>query len=87
MKTEFAHVGKLEEWLTNVVEAEKYDLYFDKSESTVYAVKNVSTDPRIHGYVRNADIDGAGALGNIIDRRVTVVESFEWDHETTGRRE
>lgn len=87
MKTEFTHVGKLEEWLRNVVKAEKYDLYFDKSDRTLYAVKNVSTEPRIHGYVKGVCIDGAGQLGNAVSRRVTTVESFEWDHDKTDTRE
>jgi hypothetical protein len=83
MKAEFANVADTDLWLANVVSASKYDLYYATSDRELYIIKNVSTEPRLHGYVGNADRDDVIELADHFDLQVTKVKSFEWEHEST----
>lgn len=83
MKAEFSDVEKLKEWIENTVNADKYDLYYETLERRLYAIKNVSTAPRIHAYVCGVDINQAGDLGKELGRPTTPVKRFDWKHENT----
>jgi hypothetical protein len=74
-------VEKLEERLGNVVSPTKYDLYYETLDRRLFAVKNVSTDPRIHGYVEGVDVDEARALADDYARPLTTVKRFDWEHD------
>lgn len=84
MKAEFSNPEQLEEWLRNVVSAGKYDLYYETLERRLYAIKNVSTEPRLHGYVDGVDIEEAQSVVDSTGRNVlTTVKTFEWEHDST----
>lgn len=83
MKTEFQNVEKLRRWFQNVVNPTKYDLYYVSEDRRLIAMKNVSTEPRIHGYVDSIGIDDAEDLADEMSRVLTHVKTFEWEHEET----
>lgn len=84
MKAEFSNPENLEEWLRNVVSSNKYDLYYETLDRRLYAIKNVSTEPRLHGYVENVDIEDAQRLADSTSIGfVTTVKDFEWEHAAT----
>lgn len=76
MKIQFPDLDDLEEWLDGTVERSKYDLYLDLTDGTLYAIKNVSTEPLMHAHCDDV------SAGKAPEGTVTVV-GFDWDHGDT----
>jgi hypothetical protein len=83
MKAEFSNVDQLSNWLSDVVNPMKYDVYYETLDRRCFAIKNVSTEPRLHGVVNNVDIGEIEDVADSYNRTLTVVKSFEWEHEAT----
>lgn len=83
MKVEFENIAGFRDWLNEVADSSKYDLYFDGWK--LYAVKNVSTSPKIHASVAGINED---AVFDAFDpAEVTHVHTFEWNHRHGGGSE
>jgi hypothetical protein len=81
MKIQFSNTEKLDRWLGNVVQASKYDLYYASGEMRLYAIKNVSTEPRLHAFVDRVEKDDVIEVADNYGIMVTEVKRFNWKHE------
>lgn len=75
------NIQRMRTWLTQYVDRDRYDLYYSTEDSTGVAVKNVSTEPRIDGMVRNVDENDFRSMANDLGMTVITLRKFVWDAE------
>lgn len=78
MRIDFYNIDSVREWLDEVVDPEKYDVYYVGSEKEVVLMKNVSTAPRIHAVIEDVPQPIARELAENYGRPFTTVERLDW---------
>ena len=79
MKVQLNSPESAENWFDDVVNPEKYDIYYVGPEKKIVLMKNVSTSPRIHGVIdNNTPQPVAEEFARKYSRPFTVVDSLDW---------
>lgn len=81
MRVEFVETGTLLRWFDEMVNTEKYDLYYVTTKRNLIAIKNVSTSPRVHAIVKNVSQDEADKVVNETGRSYIPIVEFRWSSD------
>lgn len=85
MKAVLSNLEKADEFLTQMVDSEKYDFFWVTTSRKLILLKNRSTDPILHAEVDNTDIDEVQELADKFDRHVLTVKEWQWSVEQAQR--